>query len=288
MGRNGLTEMEIVIDNNIPPPQISVLMGVYYRHSDIAALRRSVQSIQHQTVEDLELLICDDGSSREAAAYLEQSARKDPRIRLVRGRSLISLACKLNACFRQARGVWIARMDDDDVSHLDRLEKQMEYLIQHTEIDFLGCSVNHMIDGKIVGTRCLPERPAVKDFLFTMPFVHPALMFRRDALERVGGYREDRTCVLCEDYDLLLRLYESGCHGGNLQEILLDYSIEGIQRGRRRYCYRINEAVTRFQRFKAAGLLPAAFPYVLKPLAVGMVPTQIRNRCRDWREKHIV
>ena len=83
-------------------------------------------------------------------------------------------------------------MDDDDISHPDRLQKQLAYLEQHPEIDFLGCNVNQIMDGRDLGVRCLPERPAVRDFLFTMPYVHPALLFRRDVLENVGGYREDR------------------------------------------------------------------------------------------------
>ena len=55
---------------------ISVLMGVYYRRPDTALLERSVRSILNQSFGDLELLICDDGSSAEAAALLDGAAQR--------------------------------------------------------------------------------------------------------------------------------------------------------------------------------------------------------------------
>ena len=53
----------------------------------------------------------------------------------------------------------------------------------------------------------------------TQPYIHPSLLFRRAPLEQVGGYSEDRFAVLCEDYDLLLRLYAKGFRGANLPNV---------------------------------------------------------------------
>lgn len=251
---------------------ISVLMGVYYRRADTALLERSVGSILGQSVEDFELLICDDGSSDQVRALLERLAREDGRIRLVRRGDLFSLPAKLNACLAQARGEWVARMDDDDWSAPERFARQLAFLEEHPEIAFVGSNVTLRRDGQPAGRRVLPAYPDVRDFYFVQPYIHPVLMFRREALEKVGGYSEDKWALLCEDYDLLLRLYAAGLRGANLQEDLLEYTIPLTAKGSRRFSHRLNEAVTRWRRFGQLGHLPRALPWVVKPLAVGLVP----------------
>ena len=262
-------------------PLVSVIMGTRYRREDTGLLERSVKSILDQTYRDIELLICSDGSTTEAMALLEQMAGRDRRIRMIEGRGCSDLAKKLNACFKAAQGRYIARMDDDDFSHADRLEKQVRFLEGNEDISFVGCNVALVQSGRYTGERRLPQRPTVEDFYFTQPYVHPALMFRREALEAVGGYSEDADCILCEDYDLLLRMYKAGLIGANIQEILFDYTVS--DGSNRRMCHRLNEAKTRYRRFRDLGKLPGAWPYVVKPIAVGLLPRRavslIRNIC---------
>ena len=253
-------------------PVISVIMGVLYRSGDAAMLQRAVRSILAQSFPHFELLVCDDGSSEAAKRYLEEAAGQDKRIKLIRPGDRFSLPEKLNVCLKAARGTYIARMDDDDYALPDRFAQQLEFLERHPQTAFVGCNVNLIRGGEPVGKRQLPEYPDVKDFYMTQPYIHPTLLFRKACLDAVSGYSEDKRCILCEDYDLLLRLYEVGYSGANLQEPLLDYTIPSSAKGSRRMCHRRNEAVTRFRRFRALGLLPGAFPYVLKPLAVGLLP----------------
>jgi len=257
---------------NSAKPLISVAMGVCYRRIDPSLLQRSIQSILSQSVGDLEVLICEHGSSPEAKAALRQFAAEDSRIRLIQGRSPGTLSQHLNDCIRQAQGQYFARMDDDDFSHPHRFEAQLAYLAEHPEIAFVGSQVNLCCEGKIVGKRALPKFPTVRDFYMTQPFIHPALMFRRGVLESVGGYAEERTCLLCEDYDLLLRLYQAGIYGANILSVLLDYTIPTTVKGSRTMKHRWNETVTRYRRFRDLRLLPRALPYVVKPLAVGLLP----------------
>lgn len=254
-------------------------MGVYYRRAELSLLRRSISSILCQTFADFELLICDDGSSEDARAYLSEVAAADSRLCLIRPGGKFSLPEKLNACLAAANGLYIARMDDDDFSHPDRFEKQLAFLEAHPAIAFVGCSVSLCRDGAPFGSRELPEYPQVRDFYMTQPFVHPALLFRREPLEEIGGYSEDDRQLLCEDYDLLLRLYAKGYRGANLPEPLLDYTAPDI-RGGRRMCHRWNEAVTRYQRFRALGVLPGALPYVVKPIIVGLLPGFVLKRIK--------
>lgn len=194
----------------LPEDTISVIMGIKYCRPELDTLRRSLDSILAQTYAEFELLICERGSSHLAKELLADYASRDPRVRVIDGSGAGSFSEQLNICLGQSRGAWIARMDDDDYSEPERFEKQLAYLRTHGGTAFVGCNVRLIQDGGDVGAQCFPENPQVRDFLFSMPFIHPALIFRREALEAAGGYSTLPRCDRCEDYDLLLRLYEMG------------------------------------------------------------------------------
>lgn len=254
---------------------VSVLMGVLYKNQDISKLEISIESILSQTYNDFEFLICDDGSNEKAKDYLDKIVKKDSRVRLIRYGDKFHLAEKLNVCIKEAKGKYIARMDDDDYCHSNRLEKQVIFLDKNPQIDFVGTNVNLILENKIIGIRKFPEYPQVKDFYFTQPYIHPTILFRKDAIKIVNGYSEDKYCILCEDYDLFLRLYANGYKGANLQEVLFDYTISTNIKGNRKFKHRINETVTRYRRFKQLGCLINAMPYIFKPLIVGILPQNI-------------
>lgn len=258
--------------NVTAPPLISVIMGVYHPSDDTEDLFRSVRSILDQTCSDFEFLICDDGSGRAVVQLLDGLARTEKRIRLVRSGNAFTLPQKLNLCLAHAKGEYIARQDDDDLSQKTRFEKQIRYLAEHKDAAFVGCNAKEFRNRKLCGERRFPPHPEKEDFLFKMPFLHPTLMFRKSVLDEVGGYDESQYTVLCEDYDLLLKLYEKGHSGSNLQESLFFYQVTDRDYKKRRYRHRINEAVTRYRHFRKLGMLPAAWPFVVKPLAVGLIP----------------
>ncbi len=257
-------------------------MGVYSQNADTSMLQRSVRSVLTQSYREFEFLICCDGSSSpEVYSLLEQICQEDERVRLIREEKAFSLAMKLNICLLHAKGRYIARMDDDDWCHPNRFEKQRAFLDKHHEYGFVGCNVQIFRNGEVYGRRKLPEVPQKTDFLFVQPYIHPALMFRKECFELAGFYCEDLRCIRCEDFDLLLRFVEKGLSGYNLPETLLTYTIPGISAKREKYRWRVNYALTRFKRFKALGMLPGAFPYVVKPLIVGLLPV----RLLDWLKK---
>lgn len=264
-------------------PRVSVLMGVYYQRAEPELLERAVRSVLQQDFDDFELLICDDGSNEAAVLLLDRLAIGDHRLRLLRPGNKFTLPEKLNYMLMQAKGELIARMDDDDFSHPNRFSEQVKYLDSHPETAFVGCSVNLVsADGRQI-PRHFPERPTPMDFRFSMPYVHPALMFRRKAMEQVGGYSTKPYCILCEDYDLLLRMYEQKLYGANQPEILFDYSIENIEQNRRPVRARMNEVIVRFLRFRANKILLKSWLYVFKPLIVGLLPLPVVNALRQKR-----
>ncbi len=268
-------------------PLISVAMGVLYQRADLSFLKNAITSILSQSVDDFEFLICyNEDSSESASVLLRQYAEKDSRIKLIFDNHRKALSEKLNACLARAQGKFVARMDDDDFSYPNRFEKQIMFLNTHTDISFTGCNVALVRNGISIGKRSFPVYPTVRDFYMTQPYIHPALIFRREALEAVGGYTEGKSCVLCEDYDLLLRLYKKGFYGANLQEILLNYTLPATAKGSRNIVHRWSESVVRWKRFYELGVLPGAIPYVIKPIAVGLLPecilAEIKKRRGDF------
>lgn len=267
-------------------PKISVIMGVYYRSSNVETLRRSVLSILQQTVMEFEFLICDDGSSSEAMTELDRLAEMDSRIRLIREGELFTLPQKLNRCLEHSTGAFIARMDDDDWSYPERFERQLKVLNEHSDIAFVGSNVELWRDGEQTGERILPEYPGKEDFLFVQPFIHPSLMFRAEVFKNIR-YSEDKRCLLCEDYDLLLRLYGNHFYGMNIQDKLLRYTIADSGTRKRKFRHRVNECVTRFKRFRSLKMLPKAMPYVVKPIVVGLIPETLLDKIKRKRyNKH--
>jgi len=265
-------------------PLISVLMGVRYRRENLDLLKRSVDSILNQTCPDFELLVCESDSTPEAKQYLSSLAEVDTRVRLICGDGAISLAAKLNRCIEAARGEFFARQDDDDMSDPLRFQAQLDYLKKHPEICFVGSNARLEQDGVIVGVRRLPENPQVTDFLFVQPFLHPTLFFRKDVFSSGVRYCEEKRCEACEDYDLLLRLYEHGVVGANLQTLCFTYTLPPYGTTNRTWSMRWNEVRTRWMRFQSLGLLPKALPYVIKPLAVGLVPKRMLHTIKEKRQ----
>lgn len=263
---------------------VSVLMGVYHPSHETSGLDIAVASILAQSFSDIELLICDDGSSAEVTRLLDGHAARDERVVLLRGSGAISLPAKLNVCLAAARGEYLARMDADDVSCLMRFEKQVAFLVQHSEIAFVGCAAR-LFGGGEVGERRFPALPTPWDFRVRMPFLHPTLMLRAEALRAAGGYSTDKYAVLCEDYELLLRLYAMGYRGANLAEVLFLYCVSPDDYKKRRYRHRVNEAVTRWRRFRVLGMLPRAIFWVSKPLLVGVLPHPVVGWLRSCRNK---
>ncbi len=265
-------------------PQVSVLMGVRYQQDDLYLLKRSIESILSQSFSNFEFLICEQDSTLNAKRYLQELERKESRVRLIDGRGADTLAAKLNRCIDAARGVYFARQDDDDTSDPMRFQLQMDYLAQHREAAFTGSVAQLEQDGTVIGIRKLPEEPQIRDFLFVQPFLHPTLLFRADVFDSGIRYNESQRCAGCEDYDLLLRLYERGAVGRNLQTPCFTYTLPPGGVSNRSWTMRRNEVYTRWERFKSLGLLPGAMPYVIKPLVVGMIPKGILGKLKEIRQ----
>lgn len=257
-------------------PEISVIMSVY-NLGDEGILGQSIESILNQTFRDFELIICDDGSTDMTWEILKKIAQKDKRIMLIHNKNNRKAGFARNCCLKKAVGQYIAVADGDDIYPVNRLEVERNYLEQHREYGFVGSRGVFFCrevgdDGE---NYWFCEKPQPKDFLFSLPFAHASCMFRREVLEKIGGYCQEKNCYRVEDYDMFLRLYADGVRGKNLKETLYYIRRDDKQYKRRLYRYRLNEAKMKYRGFRRLDLLPRALPYVLKPLIVGLIPWRI-------------
>jgi len=183
-------------------PKITVLMSIY---NGERFLRKAVNSVLAQTFSDFEFLILDDGSTDNTWDIL--TGFRDPRIRLIKNSKNMGLTRSLNKGLGLARGEYVARMDADDISLPERLQRQKEFLVKNQNIAMVGCWVE-MIDEKGQKTKKVnfPIVPYLLRWrlLFTNTFAHSAVMFRKDAVLGVGGYSEKMRYA--QDYDLWSRI----------------------------------------------------------------------------------
>jgi len=211
-------------------PLISVVLPVYNgeRH-----LPEALDSIFAQSVRDFEVIAIDDGSKDGSLAVLRDYERKDARLRVVT-RGNMNLPNTLNEGVDLARGAWIARMDQDDISLPHRFERQLEWL-EDTGADIAGSWIQPfgILD-------CRPVRHATTDnaikveMLFCAPFAHPTVMMKSDLIRQL---RYDPAWDRAEDYDLWERAARAGWLMSNVPEVLLFYrqhpnQISSVSRGR--------------------------------------------------------
>lgn len=184
-------------------PLVSVVMSVYNAERYVG---EAIESILGQSFRDFEFIIINDSSTDRSGEILHSF--QDERIISVKNAENIGLTKSLNKGLQMAKGEYIARMDADDISLPERLEKQVCFLEAHPEVGLVGSAVIYIDpDGKELGVqRVRPEdfHQALLDIDFC--WEHSATMFRAVCVETVGPYREE--FKYAQDYDLWLRIAE--------------------------------------------------------------------------------
>ena len=185
-------------------PKISVIMGV---HNGEKTLPRAIDSILNQTLADFELIICDDCSTDATIKVIKSYTEKDNRVILTRNESNCGLASSLNNCINISKGEYIARMDDDDISHADRFEKQNNFLDKHQEYAIVGTCRNTFDNAGIWNTYGQGGELTKEDIIKCNIFTHPTVMMRKEALVSAGMYTVCERTMRGQDFDLWCKMY---------------------------------------------------------------------------------
>lgn len=253
-------------------PLVSVIMGAYNAER---CIERSVFSMLNQDYENIEFIICDDGSTDNTLLILEKLATQDTRITVLRNEKNCGLAATLNNCIRVANGKYIARMDADDICLPERISVQVEYLEHTLECAMAGAAVELLGDNGVWGMRHMKPVPSKTDLCINNAFCHPTMMMRKEMLMDVGGYLDSKLTRRCEDYELWCRCYAKGYIGHNINKVLLTYTEATSDYRKRKIKTRLNNFRVRLHCYKEMKVPFYMYIFALKPLLSIFIPQSL-------------
>lgn len=201
--------------------KISVVMSVYNEPQHF--VKKAIDSILNQTFGDFEfIIVCDNPKNVELYKFLKSVQETDKRVKIIKNEVNIGLTKSLNKAIANSEGIYIARMDADDISEKNRFEEQVKFMDAHSNVGVCGSQINYIDENdKIIGQNLLPEEK--KDFPYmVMPFfVHPAVMMRKSFLMKLDG-PYNAHFKYAQDFSLWNRL-DDICDFYNLPMILFNY-----------------------------------------------------------------
>ena len=197
-------------------PRVSVLMPAYNVEKYVG---EAIESILNQTFKDFEFIIINDGSTDNTAKIIKEYAKKDKRIKFINNKKNQGFIAALNECLDVAKCEYVAKMDSDDISLPNRLEKQIEFLDSHPDYGMVGCGLKAFQDATFVLKNPIEVR--ITDFLSGCKTT--IFMARRSIIEQ-NHLRFDNNYFAAEDMEFYSRFVRyTKIH--NLQEVLYLYRV---------------------------------------------------------------
>jgi len=209
---------------NTKTPIVTVLMPVY---NGAKYLSEAIDSILNQTFEDFEFLIIDDGSTDDSLEFIK--SYDDHRMRLVVNDKNIGQTATLNKGLELAVGKYIARMDQDDISLPFRLEKQIKFMEENSEIGISGTSLQTIgFNTNEIYSYAAEHSDIILNLFFHEPFIgHPTVIMNRHCIIENELFYDERY-VHVSDYELWSRALHF-VKLANINEVLLYYRINPNQ-----------------------------------------------------------
>lgn len=200
------------------------------------------ESIAKQSLKPNEVVVVHDGPLTPALyEVLAKWEQKLPLKQIILEKN-VGLGEALNKGLEACSNDLIARVDTDDINHLDRFEKQVKYMDSNPDVFAASSDVNEFETdpNKPSRVKKVPCSDNVLEYsLKRNPLNHMATIFRRHAVIEVGGYKHH---LYMEDYNLWLRLQAKGYKISNIQEALVSARVgNGMLERRRGLPYAMSE-----------------------------------------------
>ena len=173
-------------------PKYSVLMSVYFKENP-NWLEYSIESMMNQTVKPDEFVLVEDGPlTEELDSVVEKYAEKYPKIlNVVKIEKNGGLGPALKLGVENCRNEYIARMDSDDYSVPDRIEKELNMFLENPDLGMVGSNVSEFIDDidNVVSSVVLPEsnEDIIKFSKKRNPYRHPSVLFKKSVVMSAGN-----------------------------------------------------------------------------------------------------
>ena len=203
--------------------EYTVLMSVYAKEEPVY-LDTAIQSMLDQTVRtDDFVIVCDGPLTAELDAVLERHLAQNPAVlHLVRLPQNIGTGAALNIGLTHCKNELIAKMDSDDISVLDRCERQLKEFAEDDRLTVVGGNILEFTEdpAKPVSRRLVPcDNEGIQKYARRrQPFNNMTVMYKRSAVLKVGGYK---AMTRSEDYDLYVRILHEGYYCKNINDDLV-------------------------------------------------------------------
>lgn len=266
----------------------SVLMSVYYKENP-EWFDNSIKSMFVQTIKPSEFVLVEDGKlTNELYEVVKKYQNKHPKeFKIVNIEKNVGLGPALRKGVEECSNEYIARMDSDDYSLPQRIEKEFEAFERYPEIGIVGTNISEFIEStdNIICDTILPEtnEEIIKYSKKRNPFRHPSVMFKKSEILRAGNYRE---YYLCEDYDMWLRMIRNGTKCYNIQEIYV-YMRIGNDFFKRRGGHKYFKSIRKFKREQLSNGYFTRIEY-FKSIIPHAVVCYMPNNMRDFFYKKVL
>lgn len=210
-------------------PRVAVAMSIY-KSDNVQYLQQALDSIFQQSYLDLTIFLCIDGPiPKNLREKIDGYVDLYNNLQLVTLQHNQGLANALNTLIdvivNEGTFEYIARMDSDDISYLDRFEKQIAFLHENTNVDVCGTFCEEFGASYALPKKSLPilHEDLLEFSISRCPFIHPSVMFRCNVFS--DGIRYPTNTKLTEDMALWFILLKNGYVFGNVDEALIKYRL---------------------------------------------------------------
>lgn len=184
--------------NSSTLPLVSVIMGAYNGENHVEWSLNSALCQEHP---HMEIIVVDDGSTDHTKEIVSSLQQKDGRIKLIQNETNQWIAKTLNKWLANASGTYIANLDQDDY-RIDKykIRKQVSFLQAHPDISILWTNgiIKNNKEGYYYSNVPQTDEEIKKKVLWTCPFMHSSVMYRKDVYNAIGGYPTNIT--YCSDF----------------------------------------------------------------------------------------
>lgn len=244
---------------------VSVVMSEYNTKREY--LCTAIESILNQTFKDFEFIIVDDCGENNLDEIIEKY--NDKRIKIIKNDKNRGLVYSLNHGIKEAKGEYIVRMDTDDIADKKRIEKLYGYIKSHPEYAVVSSKVVEFSENKKLGILGKEGEKSKKDIMHGNILIHPSVIMRKDAIEKVGYYKD---YTRAEDFVLWCDLLLAGYRLYTMNDILLKYRVNPEDYNKRKLKYRKGEIKARLEYYPKLGANIKDYLYIIKSVISGIMP----------------
>lgn len=201
-------------------PKVSVILPCFNREKYIEI---SLKSILNQTYSNLEIIVIDNNSTDNTSLIVKKYANADLRIKFIQNEENIGLVNSLNKALSFATGKYIARMDDDDISLPTRIEKQVRFLEQNSDIAMVGTFIEPIGNINANSWINITDYDEIEVAMnFFNPICHPTCLIKREFIEK-NNIKYNSNYTYAEDYNFWKDIILHDGKIANIPEKLLQY-----------------------------------------------------------------